>query len=267
MNIDLFKVVEIFKDDFPDTKLVKSIMMDLYPDEKAEMNLLCNIYNTGYVKKLVKSSASEKNIDAAIKSINAETFISEDMIRIALNKWLKVYLNIPDVENNVECLREKSEKGDSKSQYKLGKLLYEESIKWITESKKNGNLEAVKFLENMFKVKTKEKKQNLCNDTLLSTIPDEEMSIYHYNNDGEYVRYYEKITLPVNGERFAMLFHLDGRGIICYLQNGQPDIILAKVQLNNEGVMVYRRPTLDENNKFKENFASTFAILSVLMGK
>ena len=136
MNIDLFKVVEIFKDDFPDTKLVKSIMMDLYPDEKAEMNLLCNIYNTGYVKKLVKSSASEKNIDAAIKSINAETFISEDMIRIALNKWLKVYLNIPDVENNVECLREKSEKGDSKSQYKLGKLLYEESIKWITESKK-----------------------------------------------------------------------------------------------------------------------------------
>ena len=43
MNIDLFKVVEIFKDDFPDTKLVKSIMMDLYTDEKAEMNLLCNI--------------------------------------------------------------------------------------------------------------------------------------------------------------------------------------------------------------------------------
>lgn len=139
MNIELNKAVVHFKVKFPETRIVKGILTDLFPEEGPEINLLTIIYGSGYVNKLVSmSQCTQKNIEAAVIAITKETFLAEAPVKEALTMWLKAYHELeekkqaqsisvpiqPNPDEAVKWLRKAAELGNQEAMLKLGTLLF-----------------------------------------------------------------------------------------------------------------------------------------------
>jgi hypothetical protein len=139
MNIELNKAVVHFKMKFPETRIVKGILTDLFPEEGPEINLLTIVYGSGYVNKLVSmSQCTQKNIEAAVKAITKETFLAESPVKEALTMWLKAYHELeekkhaqstpktvqPNPDEAVKWLRKAAELGNQEAMLKLGTLLF-----------------------------------------------------------------------------------------------------------------------------------------------
>ncbi|MDY3739185.1 MAG: DUF6273 domain-containing protein [Selenomonadaceae bacterium] len=139
MNIELNKAVVHFKMKFPETRIVKGILSDLFPEEGPEINLLTIVYGSGYVNKLVSmSQCTQKNIEAAVIAITKETFLAEAPVKEALTMWLKAYRELeekkhaqstpktvqPNPDEAVKWLRKAAELGNQEAMLKLGTLLF-----------------------------------------------------------------------------------------------------------------------------------------------
>ena len=139
MNIELNKAVVHFKVKFPETRIVKGILSDLFPEEGPEINLLTIVYGSGYVNKLVsKSQCTQKNIESAVIAITKETFLAEAPVKEALTMWLKAYHELeekkqeqpipktvqPNPDEAVKWLRKAAELGNQEAMLKLGMLLF-----------------------------------------------------------------------------------------------------------------------------------------------
>lgn len=131
MNIELNKAVVHFKMKFPETRIVKGILTDLFPEEGPEINLLTIVYGSGYVNKLVSmSQCTQKNIEAAVIAITKETFLAEAPVKEALTMWLKAY-------------RELEEKKQAQSTPKTVQSNPDEAVKWLRKAAELGNQEAM----------------------------------------------------------------------------------------------------------------------------
>ena len=131
MNIELNKAVVHFKMKFPETRIVKGILTDLFPEEGPEINLLTIVYGSGYVNKLVSmSQCTQKNIEAAVIAITKETFLAEAPVKEALTMWLKAY-------------HELEEKKQSQSTPKPIQSNPDEALKWLRKAAELGNQEAM----------------------------------------------------------------------------------------------------------------------------
>lgn len=139
MNIELNKAVVHFKVKFPETRIVKGILTDLFPEEGPEINLLTIVYGSGYVNKLVSmSQCTQKNIEAAVIAITKETFLAEAPVKEALTMWLRAYHELeekkqsqstpktvqPNPDEAVKWLRKAAELGSQEAMLKLGTLLF-----------------------------------------------------------------------------------------------------------------------------------------------
>lgn len=139
MNIELNKAVVHFKVKFPETRIVKGILSDLFPEEGPEINLLTIVYGSGYVNKLVSmSQCTQKNIESAVIAITKETFLAEAPVKEALTMWLKAYHELeekkqeqpipktvqPNPDEAVKWLRKAAELGNQEAMLKLGMLLF-----------------------------------------------------------------------------------------------------------------------------------------------
>lgn len=139
MNIELNKAVVHFKMKFPETRIVKGILSDLFPEEGPEINLLTIVYGSGYVNKLVSmSQCTQKNIESAVIAITKETFLAETPVKEALTMWLKAYHELeekkqaqstpktvqPNPDEAVKWLRKAAELGNKEAMLKLGMLLF-----------------------------------------------------------------------------------------------------------------------------------------------
>ena len=139
MKVELNKAVVHFKVKFPETRIVKGILSDLFPEEGPEINLLTIIYGSGYVNKLVSmSQCTQKNIEAAVIAITKETFLAEAPVKEALTMWLKAYRELeekkqaqlapkpiqPNPDEAVKWLRKAAELGNQEAMLKLGTLLF-----------------------------------------------------------------------------------------------------------------------------------------------
>lgn len=139
MNIELNKAVVHFKVKFPETRIVKGILSDLFPEEGPEINLLTIVYGSGYVNKLVSmSQCTQKNIESAVIAITKETFLAEAPVKEALTMWLKAYHELeekkqeqpipktvqPNPDEAVKWLRKAAELGNQEAMLKLGTLLF-----------------------------------------------------------------------------------------------------------------------------------------------
>lgn len=139
MKVELNKAVVHFKVKFPETRIVKGILTDLFPEEGPEINLLTIVYGSGYVNKLVSmSQCTQKNIEAAVKAITKETFLAEAPVKEALTMWLKAYHELEEkkhaqstqkpIQSNpdeaVKWLRKAAELGNQEAMLKLGTLLF-----------------------------------------------------------------------------------------------------------------------------------------------
>lgn len=137
MNIELDKVVCHFKTKFPEVRIVKGIITDIFPKEGPERNLLVAVYESGHVEKLVTMPDCKKsNFDAAVSAIVNETFLGENPVKEALTMWLKAY-------NELE-LKKKAEVGTSSVQANP-----EEALKWLRKAAELGNQEAMLKLGNL----------------------------------------------------------------------------------------------------------------------
>ena len=131
MNIELNKAVVHFKMKFPEIRIVKGILTDLFPEEGPEINLLTIVYGSGYVNKLVSmSQCTQKNIEAAVIAITKETFLAEAPVKEALTMWLKAY-------------RELEEKKQAQSDPKPIQQNPDEAVKWLRKAAELGNQEAM----------------------------------------------------------------------------------------------------------------------------
>ena len=131
MKVELNKVVVHFKVKFPETRIVKGILTDLFPEEGPEINLLTIVYGSGYVNKLVSmSQCTQKNIEAAVIAITKETFLAEAPVKEALTMWLKAY-------------HELEEKKQSQSTPKPIQSNPDEALKWLRKAAELGNQEAM----------------------------------------------------------------------------------------------------------------------------
>lgn len=131
MNIELNKAVVHFKVKFPETRIVKGILSDLFPEEGPEINLLTIVYGSGYVNKLVSmSQCTQKNIEAAVIAITKETFLAEAPVKEALTMWLKAY-------------HELEEKKQAQSTQKPIQQNPDEAVKWLRKAAELGNQEAM----------------------------------------------------------------------------------------------------------------------------
>lgn len=139
MKVELNKAVVHFKVKFPETRIVKGILTDLFPEEGPEINLLTIVYGSGYVNKLVSmSQCTQKNIEAAVIAITKETFLAEAPVKEALTMWLKAYHELeekkqaqstpkpiqPNPNEAVKWLRKAAELGNQEAMLKLGTLLF-----------------------------------------------------------------------------------------------------------------------------------------------
>lgn len=139
MKVELNKAVVHFKVKFPETRIVKGILSDLFPEEGPEINLLTIVYGSGYVNKLVSMpQCTQKNIEAAVIAITKETFLAEAPVKEALTMWLKAYHELeekkhaqstpktvqPNPDEAVKWLRKAAELGNQEAMLKLGTLLF-----------------------------------------------------------------------------------------------------------------------------------------------
>ena len=89
MNIDLSKVIGYSKDSLQSRALMRSIMLDLYPDDTLEMNVLLDVFESG-VPKVIKSAGriTDGQYAVYIKMIADAYGLKEQYIMEGLDAWI-----------------------------------------------------------------------------------------------------------------------------------------------------------------------------------
>lgn len=92
MNIDLSKVIEYSEECIKNPTLMKSIMMDMYPNEKLEINILVTIQSSGIIEGFRKMDfISMPQYRMCIDRIVNDYGLTENNAIAGLDEWLKYY--------------------------------------------------------------------------------------------------------------------------------------------------------------------------------
>ncbi len=93
MRIDLERVLNASNDCINSATRLKGLMRDLYPEEKREINVLLNVYDSGIpIIIMKKGSVDETEYYHYIKKILDDYAMEEDAITEALNEWIDALL-------------------------------------------------------------------------------------------------------------------------------------------------------------------------------
>ncbi len=105
MKIDLSKVIEYSKDCMLNRARLRAIMMDMYPDEVREINILLAIYDSDILNEIKRrKTISGQQYALYIQRIVDEYGIQEQYARMGLDAWIDIcielgYVNRIDVSN------------------------------------------------------------------------------------------------------------------------------------------------------------------------
>lgn len=103
MKIDLKRVIEYSNESLRNPALMKSIMMDMYPNDKLEINILLTIKDSGIIEEVaMMKSVSVPKYKMYIDRIMNEYGLSESNAIAGLNEWLSYYGIKKENEENHE---------------------------------------------------------------------------------------------------------------------------------------------------------------------
>lgn len=93
LNIDLNKVIENRKDCIHSRASMKEVLLDLYPNETREMNVLLSIYESGIPKRIKKEQMiSDTQFSRDIQKIFNDYGILPELIVDGLKVWIDACL-------------------------------------------------------------------------------------------------------------------------------------------------------------------------------
>jgi hypothetical protein len=93
MRVDLEKALAVSDDCMQSRARLKSIMRDLYPEEKREVNILLNVYESGAPSRIAKQGyISKEEYPIFLKKIINEYAMQEYYAMQALDAWIDVLL-------------------------------------------------------------------------------------------------------------------------------------------------------------------------------
>ena len=93
MDIDLSKVIGYSRDSLQSRALMRSIMLDLYPDKTREMNVLLDVYESGVPRKIKNDgNITDAKYAQYVQKIVDDYGMQEQWAVVGLNAWIDVCL-------------------------------------------------------------------------------------------------------------------------------------------------------------------------------